>query len=66
MVYDARYWREQAVLCLQIARELSDRQAADEMRATATEYFARATELEKRVDTVGQQAGRPDTASDQR
>ena len=25
MVYDARYWREQAVLCLQIARELSDR-----------------------------------------
>jgi hypothetical protein len=47
VVYDARYWREQAVLCMEIARQISDRQAADNMRATATEYFARAAELDK-------------------
>jgi len=27
--------------------QISDRQAADKMRATATEYFARAEELDK-------------------
>ena len=52
MVYDARYWREQAVLCLEIARQISDRRAADKMRATATEYFARAAELEQRIEAV--------------
>ena len=52
MVYDARYWREQAVLCLEIARQISDRLAAAKMRATATEYFARARELDKRSDVA--------------
>jgi hypothetical protein len=47
-VYNARYWREQAALCLEIARQISDRRAADNMRATAAQYFARATELDKR------------------
>jgi hypothetical protein len=49
VVYDARYWREQAVLCLEIARQISDRPAAEKMRSTATEYFARAAELERSV-----------------
>ena len=48
MVYDARYWREEAVLCMEIARQISDRPAADKMRATANEYFARAAELDRR------------------
>ena len=56
MAYDARYWREQAVLCMEIARQISDRQAADKMRATATEYFARAEELEK---PTGRSGGEP-------
>jgi hypothetical protein len=57
VVYDARYWREQAVLCLEIARQISDRPAADKMRATATEYFARAAELDKRSVAATQQQG---------
>jgi len=48
MAYDARYWREQAALCLEIARQISDRCAADQMLLTAAEYFARAQELERR------------------
>ena len=55
MVYDARYWREQAALCLEIARQISDRPAADKMRATAAEYFARAVELDKRSPDAAQQ-----------
>jgi hypothetical protein len=47
VVYDARYWREQAVLCMEIARQISDRHGAEKMRGTATEYFARAAELDK-------------------
>ena len=47
MVYDAHYWREQAALCVEIARQISDRRAAENMRATASEYFARAAELER-------------------
>jgi hypothetical protein len=52
VVYHARYWREQAVLCTEIAWQISDRYAADKMRATATEYFARAAALEKRADAA--------------
>jgi hypothetical protein len=59
VVYDARYWREQAVLSLEIARQLSDRRSAEQMRVNAAEYFARATELEKRAAP----ADRPGVAS---
>lgn len=58
-MYDARYWREQAVLCLEIARQISDRRAADHMRATATDYFARAAELEKATSAADLQASTP-------
>jgi hypothetical protein len=47
VVDDARYWRGQAAHCLEIAKQLSDRHGADQMRSTAAEYFSRATELEK-------------------
>lgn len=50
MVYDARYWREQAALCLEIAGQISDQTAAAKMRATAHEYSARATELDRRTE----------------
>jgi hypothetical protein len=48
VVYDAHYWRGQAALCLEIASQISDRRAADNMRATAADYLARAVELEGR------------------
>jgi hypothetical protein len=47
------------VLSLEIARQLSDRRSAEQMRANAAEYFARATELEKRAAP----ADRPGVAS---
>jgi hypothetical protein len=50
VVYDARYWREQAALCLEIAGQISDQTAAAKMRATAHEYSARATELDRRTE----------------
>jgi hypothetical protein len=53
MAYDARYWREQAALCVEIARQISDRRAADSMRATAADYFSRAAELERRRSDAG-------------
>ena len=47
---DARYWRGQAALCLEIAKQISDPRGADQMRSTAAKYFSRATELEKPAD----------------
>jgi hypothetical protein len=43
---DAQYFRGQGAICLEIARQLSDRQAAANLRESAAHYFARATELE--------------------
>jgi hypothetical protein len=45
-VQDARYWRDQAALCLEMARQMSDLRTADNLRATAAQYFAKATALE--------------------
>jgi hypothetical protein len=47
---DARYWRAQAQLCLDIARQMSDSRTADDLRATAADFFARATEFESQTD----------------
>jgi hypothetical protein len=49
VVYDARYWREQAALCRDIARVISDARAAGDMRAKAAEYLANAEEVEKKA-----------------
>lgn len=47
---DAHYWRAQARLCLDIARQMSDPRTADDLRATAADFFARATEFESQAD----------------
>jgi hypothetical protein len=43
---DARYLRAQAELCLEIARQMSDRKAAQQLRADAARYHTEATEIE--------------------
>jgi hypothetical protein len=43
----ARYHRERAELCLEIAGHMSDRQAADVLRTAAGRHFEQAIELEK-------------------
>jgi hypothetical protein len=48
-VQDARYWREQAMLCLKMAGQMSDRPTADRFRATAGDCFAKATALEAEI-----------------
>jgi hypothetical protein len=44
---NARYFRDQAALCLEIAGHMSDRCSAESLRVAAFEHFARATELER-------------------
>jgi hypothetical protein len=43
---DARYVRAQAELCLDLARQMSDRHAADNLKAQAARYHAEAAALE--------------------
>jgi hypothetical protein len=43
---NARYFRDQAALCLEIARQMSDPREAQNFRGRATRYVARAIELE--------------------
>jgi hypothetical protein len=45
----ARYHREQAELCLEMARSMSDRQAADMLCTAAARHFAEALEVEKKA-----------------
>jgi hypothetical protein len=45
----ARYHRHQAELCLEIARQMIDRQEADRLCAAAARHFAQAIELEKQT-----------------
>jgi hypothetical protein len=48
---DARYLRAQAELCLQMAREMSDQTASENLRAEAARYHAEAAEIETGVKT---------------
>ena len=50
---DGSYWRAQAQLCLDIARQMSDSRTADDLRATAADFFARATEFERQRKPSG-------------
>jgi hypothetical protein len=50
MFEDAKYLRAQAVLCLEIARSISSRADAENMRVRAFEYNARAERLEPTGD----------------
>ncbi|MGA7012007.1 MAG: hypothetical protein WBZ16_06660 [Pseudolabrys sp.] len=43
---DARHLRAQADLCLQMAQQLSDQAASDDLRAEAARYHAEAEEIE--------------------
>jgi hypothetical protein len=47
---DARYFCSQAELCLQIARQISNRRDADNLRAMAAQYEARAEVLETDIE----------------
>ena len=47
---DARYFREQAALCLEIARQLSDWHLAESLRLEAAQYFMRAAKLENAME----------------
>lgn len=47
---DAQHFRHQAALCLEIARQMSDRQAAANLRATAAHYFEKAAELDHKAE----------------
>ena len=49
---DARYLREQAELCLQIARQMSDRSTADNLKAEAARYHAQAAAIEAGEEPV--------------
>src|SRR4051812_45097038 len=46
-VQDARYLREQAARSLELASQISDRKAAEQLRLTAADYLTRAAEAEK-------------------
>ena len=49
---DARYLRAQAELCLEIAREMSDRKPAQNLRAEAARYHAEASQIEATEPSV--------------
>jgi hypothetical protein len=43
---DARYLRAQAELCMEMASQMSDRKAAEKLRAEAARYHSEAAEIE--------------------
>jgi hypothetical protein len=47
---DAHYLRSQAELCMDVARRLSDRNAAGHLKAKAADYLSRAAELEDKSE----------------
>jgi hypothetical protein len=49
---DASYLRSQAELCLQIARAISDYEAAENLRAVAAQYLVRSLEAEPQLETA--------------
>ncbi len=49
---DARYFRDQGTLCLEMARQVSDRQMAEGLRKEAAQYFVRAKELDTELKAV--------------
>jgi hypothetical protein len=46
---DARYFRDQAALSLEIAGRMSDPRVAEKLRSDAARFFARAVEAEVAV-----------------
>ena len=46
---DAQYFRKHAALCLEIAQQMSDRQAAENLRTSAAHYFEMAAEIDHKA-----------------
>ncbi len=51
---DPQYLRAQAVLCLEIARHMSDASTADKLKAEAARYQAEAMTLESGEENAAQ------------
>lgn len=60
-VHDAHYYRNQAALCLETAKLLSDKRAAKKLRSDAVRFFSLAVELEAKQE--GKQEAAPRTGS---
>jgi hypothetical protein len=48
VMQSAGYFRDQAALCLEIARHISDPQAVENLRTSAARHLIRADDVEKR------------------
>jgi hypothetical protein len=59
---DARYHREKAEHCLQMAGHMSDPLAANVMRAAAARHLARAIELEQKAELTKEAEKRSDVS----
>ena len=55
MFDDVAHLRAQAMLCREVARNLSDQKAADQVRQQAADYTARAEALETSIEDARQQ-----------
>ena len=55
----AAYFRERAEWCFALARQISDRPAADELRIDAARYLARAERLLPKGTSIGTALFRP-------
>jgi hypothetical protein len=56
MVDDVAYLRAQSVFCLTLAREMSDRKAAERLKQEAADYTLRAKRLEEREQRHNREA----------
>jgi hypothetical protein len=53
---DARYFRDQAALSLEIAGRMSDPRVAEKLRSDAARFFAKAVEVERQAEVAVQPA----------
>ena len=54
---DARHFREQAFKCLQLARQVRNSEAAENLRGLAARYCERALQIEEAQSQAGANAG---------
>ena len=60
---DARYFRDQAALSLEVAGQMSDPRVAEKLRSDAARFFARAVEVEKQAAAAVQPHAATDASS---
>jgi hypothetical protein len=53
---DARYFRDQAALSLEIAGRMSDPRVAEKLPSDAARFFAKAVEVERQAEVAVQPA----------